>query len=146
MGFIPDTQESILSQEQIKQLAETVKMSEVLLSDDKGEIKQQIIQNIKDRLESSDPELAKETDEELIKYVDMDKLKTAFENTQELKRLIEHAVKIKTAADASVTVSLCPQWKSLPQKSLMMIRVTSKNFNRFGKNRRNFRASDNTNE
>ncbi|GEM_PF-2653963 len=101
LGFIPVTQESVLSQEQIKQLAEIVKMSEVLLSDDKGEIKQQIIQNIKDRLESSDPELVKETDEELIKYVDMDKLKTAFENTQELKRLIEHAVKIKTAANAS---------------------------------------------
>ncbi|MDD5021317.1 MAG: hypothetical protein PHR82_04150 [Endomicrobiaceae bacterium] len=106
LGFILDSQESVLSQEQIKQIAETVKMAGVLLSDDGNDIKKQLIQNLKDRLEAT-PDLAQKTDESLLEYINMDRLSQALEKTEELQKLIEHAIKIKEAKnDTTVNQSL----------------------------------------
>ncbi|GAB1402595.1 hypothetical protein MASR1M68_15060 [Elusimicrobiota bacterium] len=101
LGFIADVQEGALNENQLKQLAETVKMAGVLLSDDGNDIKQQLIQNIKDRLEAT-PDLAQKTDETVLEYVDMNRLSQALEKTEELQKLIEYAVKIKEAKNDTV--------------------------------------------
>ncbi|MFA7675069.1 MAG: metallophosphoesterase, partial [Endomicrobiia bacterium] len=96
-----DTRERILDNAQIKELADTVKMAEMLLSDDSGSIKQKIVESIKERL-GKNSKASGQVDEDLVNYINKDKLQKAFEGTQNIEELIEYSLRIRNAKNDNV--------------------------------------------
>jgi len=96
-----DARERILDNAQIKELADTVKMAEMLMSDDSGGIKQKIVESIKERL-GANSKASGQVDADLVNYINKDKLQKAFEGTQNLEELIEYSLRIRNAKNDNV--------------------------------------------